>query len=90
MKELKSWKELEKELHYTKQEDAEFELEYEIIKAAIEARKRCNVSQSELAERTGIKQPNINRIETGKVIPKVSTIVKYLDAIDYKLTVVRK
>ena len=39
--------------------------EYEAIRAVIAARLACNMTQKELAEKTGIRQSNISRIENG-------------------------
>ena len=36
--------------------------EYEAIRAVIAARLACNMTQKELAEKTGIRQSNISRI----------------------------
>jgi ribosome-binding protein aMBF1 (putative translation factor) len=53
-------------------EDQRFEREY--IKAIISARLEQNLTQKELAERTGIRQSNISRIENGNSSPSVATL----------------
>lgn len=44
------------------------------------ARARAGISQSELAERSGVPQPHISYIETGKVEPTGQTVRRLLDA----------
>ena len=48
--------------------------EREYIKAIIAARTEQNLTQKELAERTGIRQSNISRIENGNSSPTVATL----------------
>ena len=48
--------------------------EREYIKAIIAARIEKNLTQKELAQRTGIRQSNISRIENGKSSPTVATL----------------
>jgi len=62
-------------------EDPEFKVaydemrpEYEAIMALIEARIETGMTQKELAERTGIRQSNISRIESGVCSPTVDTL----------------
>ena len=44
--------------------------EYEAIRAVIAARLACNMTQKELAEKTGIRQSNISRIENDRYTGK--------------------
>ena len=48
--------------------------EYEVMKLLVEARSEMGMSQSELARRTGIKQPNISRLERGVCSPTLETL----------------
>jgi predicted transcriptional regulator len=48
--------------------------ESEYIKAIIAARMEKNLTQKELAEKTGIRQSNISRIENGNCSPTVATL----------------
>jgi len=63
--------------------DPEFASEWEAqkperdyIKAILEVRKDQNLTQKELAEKSGVKQSNISRIETGSASPTVATLQK--------------
>jgi ribosome-binding protein aMBF1 (putative translation factor) len=49
--------------------------EYELARAIIKARTDAGLSQQELAERMGTKQPVIARLESGKALPSTRTIL---------------
>ena len=53
----------------------------EYIKAIIAARMEQNLTQKELAERTGIRQSNISRIESGSCSPTVATLQQIADGV---------
>ena len=48
--------------------------EREYIKAIVAARLEQNLTQKDLAEKTGIRQSNISRIENGNCSPTVATL----------------
>ncbi len=61
------------------------EPEYEIIRQIILARKELNMTQEELAERTGIKQSNISRLEKGTYNPSLSSLKKLAKGLNKEL-----
>lgn len=52
------------------------EPEYKIIKQIIDARNELNLTQKELADRIGIKQSNISRLESGNYNPSLNFLKK--------------
>lgn len=90
MNKLKNWKEVKKEVeaNFTPEELEEMELEKEIIRATIEIRKKSNLSQRELSQKTGIVQPSIAKIETFVRTPQYTTLMKMLYSMGYTLRVV--
>ncbi|MCL2717689.1 MAG: helix-turn-helix transcriptional regulator [Lachnospiraceae bacterium] len=50
--------------------------EREYIKAMIGARIEQNMTQKQLAKKTGIRQSNISRIESGNCSPTIATLQK--------------
>ena len=52
------------------------EPEYEIIKQIIKSRIEQNITQKELADRIGIKQSNISRLESGNYNPSLEFLKK--------------
>ena len=53
---------------------AETELEDQIKRMLIQARKDSGLTQQELAKRSGVRQSNISRIENGDCVPTLSTL----------------
>ncbi len=68
-----------------KNEYKALEPEYEIIRQIILARKELNMTQEELAERTGIKQSNISRLEKGTYNPSLSSLKKLAKGLNKEL-----
>lgn len=58
------------------------EPEFNTIQAIIDARKKCNMTQKELAEKTGIAQSDISKIETGNANPALSTLKRLAEGMD--------
>jgi len=61
------------------------EPEYEIIRQIILARNELNMTQKELAERTGIKQGNISRLERGTCNPSLGSLKKVAKGLNKEL-----
>ena len=55
--------------------------EREYIKAIISARMETNLTQKELAAKTGIRQSNISRIENGNCSPTIATLQQIADGV---------
>ena len=82
-----TWDESEAEV-FTPKEISESRARVEIISSIIDARQAKGLSQKELAEITGIKQPAIARLENGHISPSVDTINKLLAPLGKRLAVV--
>lgn len=85
---VKKWEDFRKELNLTPEQEAEIQLEIDIMETYIEARKKSKLSQRELSKKTGIKQPAIARMESNLHSPRVSTLIKLLYPMGYTLRVV--
>lgn len=83
-----SWKEVKEDLNFSPEQEAEIQLEMDIIQATIEARKKCKLTQRELSNKSGVKQPVIARIEKCVNSPQTSTLIKLLYPMGYTLRVV--
>jgi transcriptional regulator with XRE-family HTH domain len=77
-----------------KARDPEFAAAYDEISfvmdvavALTDLREARGMSQRDLAAASGIKQPMINRIERGSQVPKTTTLVKLLRALDGVLAI---
>lgn len=82
------WKEFRKELNLSQEDEMEIELEVQLIEATIEARKNANLTQRDLSELSGIKQPSIAKIESLVHSPQASTLIKLLYPMGYTLKIV--
>ncbi len=56
--------------------------EFEIVKAIIESRRAKCLTQKQLAERTGINQADISKIERGSANPSIKTLKRLAEAMD--------
>lgn len=61
--------------------------EFEVTRALIEARVSMNMTQKELAERSGIRQSNISRIENGTCSPTIATLQSLARGLGKELSV---
>jgi len=59
-----------------------------IMSKLIEARKQKGLSQKELAEMAGMKQPAIARLENLKTVPTIDTLIDVLHPLGYTLDVI--
>jgi len=64
-----------------------YRIEENIIKTIISTRKKKGLTQKEVAEMTGLKQPAIARIENNVNSPQLDTLIKILDALDLKIEI---
>ena len=64
------------------------ELEYQLMMMMIlQARNEQNMTQSELAKRTGLRQSNISRIEKGQAVPSIMTLYKIAHGLGRQLEI---
>ncbi len=59
--------------------------EYEVIRALVSARIEQNLTQEQLAQRSGIRQSNISRIESGTCRPTIATLQQLANGMGKKL-----
>lgn len=69
-------------------EKAKIDFEVALIRKLIEAREKKGLSQKQLADLAGLKQPAIARLESMKAIPQIDTLFKILKPLGYTLTIV--
>ena len=75
-------------------EDDEFKKEYDaiqpemdVIRAIVDARNSQNMTQKELAERTGINQADISKLENGTRNPSVNLLKRLADGMGMALKI---
>ena len=66
------------------------EQEYNLIMEIVKLRTTKNITQKELADLTGIPQPNIARFEKNTHSASLSTLLKILNSLEYELKITKK
>ena len=74
---FKTWEDVEPTI-FTPEEIAESKLRVSLIGELTKARKEKGLTQEELGEMSGVKQPVIARMEKGSTTPNLSTVLKVL------------
>ena len=90
---MKKWNELKKELLSDPLVKAEYDKlgpEYKLASSLIEARLANKMSQAELAEKVGVKQAYIARLESGTGNPTVSSLLRVTEALGKELYIGKK
>ena len=70
-----------------KEEYDALESEFDIIQAMIDARKKQNLTQRELSQRTGITQADISRIENGTRNPSLDMLRRLAKGLGMRLRI---
>ncbi|MBR0464540.1 MAG: helix-turn-helix transcriptional regulator [Clostridia bacterium] len=87
-KEARVWDDAFDREFYTPEEIAESDMRAGIITAMIEARGEMGISQRQLEELSGVKQPQIARMERGNADPQLGTLLRVLNAMGKTLAIV--
>ena len=70
-----------------KKEYDALEAEFSIMQALIDARKQSGLTQKQLAERTGIAQADISRLERGAGNPSLKTLHRLAEGMGMRLKI---
>ena len=87
MKSLKQYKEIQMENPEFVKEYESIQPEMDVIRAIIEARTSQNITQKELAERTGINQADISKLENGTRNPSINLLKRIADGMGMALKI---
>ena len=75
-------------------QDPELRKEYEalqperaVVQAMIDARRRAQITQKELSERTGITQGDISKLENGNANPSIRTLQRLAEGMGMTLKI---
>ncbi len=78
--------ELMKDPEFKAEYDA-LEPEFQVIRAMLSGRESANITQKELAEKTGIDQADISRIENGNGNPSIRTLQRLANGMGMALKI---
>ncbi len=67
--------------------DAAIEVEFQIIHDILDKRIKKDMTQAELARKSGIGQATLSRLETGNYNPSIKFLQRVAKALDSELTV---
>lgn len=87
MKNLKQYVSAQMENPEFKREYQEIQPEMDVIRAIVEARTSQNLTQKELAERTGINQADISKLENGTRNPTINLLKRLADGMGMVLKI---
>lgn len=59
----------------------------EIVRELVEERKRLGFTQQDIADKTGMKAPNVTRVEACKFTPTLDVLERYAEAVGKKLKI---
>ena len=65
-------------------------LEYQLIMQLVKERKAMDMSQDELAKKSGISQQALSRLEREKHVPTLSTFIKIINALGLEITLTKR
>ena len=87
MIEFRTWLDEEMKKPEFKKEFDELDDEFQLLRALTEARKEAGMTQQQLAEKSGVHQVNISRIENGTGNPSVETLQKLAKGLGKRLII---
>ncbi len=85
-----SWKSVRTSVLADPEVRAEYEAledEFDLARTVIALRSESGLTQRELAERIGLKQPQLARIEAGRQLPKLETLARLAAGAGYALEI---
>lgn len=74
--------------HFTSEEIAQSDMRVALITALVQARQEQGISQRDLEALSGVKQPQIARMERGDANPQLDTMLRVLAPLGKTLAIV--
>lgn len=87
MRTLREYKDKQMENPEFAKEYVEIQPEMDVIRAIVNARVSQNLTQKELAERTGINQADISKLENGTRNPSINLLKRLAEGMDMALRI---
>jgi transcriptional regulator with XRE-family HTH domain len=84
-----NWENFKSTLNLTPEEEELIRLEESLIMAVVEAREKSGLTQKQLSELCGVKQPVIARLESAAHSPQINSMIRILKPLGYTLAVVK-
>lgn len=87
---MRTYNELKQQILQNEEVREEYERlepEYQVIRAIITARQEQNLTQQELADKTGIDRSDISKLENGSANPSLRTLKRLADGLGMQLQI---
>lgn len=85
---MTTWETLRQELNLSDEDEQIIELEKNIIRMMVSIREEKGLTQKQLADVCGVKQPLIARLEKSTHSPQVDSLLRILVPLGYTLKIV--
>lgn len=85
-----NWKSLRDSLDLSPEDEEIINLEKNLIKTIVEAREQKGLTQKQLSDICGIKQPVISRLESAVHSAQINSIIRILKPLGYTLSIVKE
>ena len=85
-----NWRDFRDTMELSSEEEEMINLEKSLITAVVNAREESGLTQKQLSELCGVKQPVIARLESAAHSPQINSIIKILKPLGYTLAVVKE
>ena len=85
---MTTWDKLRKELDISEEDEQVIQIEKKLIETLVKIREEKGITQTELAELCGVKQPVIARLEKAVHSPQLDSLLRVLVPMGYSLQIV--
>lgn len=85
---MTTWDKLRKELDISEEDEQVIQIEKKLIETLVKIREEKGITQTELAEICGVKQPVIARLEKAVHSPQLDSLLRILVPMGYSLQIV--
>lgn len=85
---MTTWDKLRKELEISEEDEQVIQIEKRLIETLVKIREEKGITQTELAELCGVKQPVIARLEKAVHSPQLDSLLRVLVPMGYSLQIV--
>ena len=65
----------------------DYDIFFEVCQLIIAARKELGITQKQLAQKSGVSQSNISKIENGSYYPSIATVKRIADSLNKRLVI---
>ena len=88
---MKTWEQARKQIHsVSEQEKQEILQMAQLVALIIERRQALGLTQKQLAERAGLKQAAVARLESATTIPCVDTLLRVSNSLNMHLSLINQ